>query len=425
MSRQTLIAEIGEWLIDQALDQPDIVDLFEQLCVRLFSVGIPISRARLTWPTLHPLFQAETILWKRDQEIEFEQFRHQDEASDEWNRSPMKFIYENELSEFRRNLDGPNKMVDYPILEDLVEQGMTDYLIIVSDFNSNVRLSATNSKGVLVTWSCDRPGGFSDDDVAALKKIQRRFATACKAAIQGRIAKTITETYLGRHAGEQVLDGAIKLGDGQPVQAVVWYCDMRNSTALADTMKPDDLLDLLNDYFEATAGSAIEFGGEVLDFIGDAVLAIFPFENEEDKVQAIRLGTMALEKSIEVAARTNEARASQGKVGFDYGVGITIGDVMFGNIGVASRLAFTVIGPVVNEVERIETLTKAIEANALVTKEVAEVEPDNWQLAGTFQLSGVAQPRDLYSLAEVQPDMTDAAKRSEASASELTATPSK
>ena len=290
MSRASLVNEIGEWLVDQALSEPEIIEMFDSLCHRLYGIGVPVARARLTWPTLHPLFGAETILWKAGEEIEFEQFRHQDEVSEAWLQSPMAYMFEHGVQEMRRNLDGPNKMVDFPILEELVEQGMTDYLIVATAFDgrqihkddgpggNNQRVS-----GIILTWACDRPGGFTDDDIVALKQVQRRFGVAVKTVIQQRIAANITETYLGRQAGSQVLDGAIRLGDGQETEAVVWYSDMRNSTALADTMPPKDFIALLNEYFSCTAAPAIESGGEVLDFIGDAVLAIFPVRRRDRK----------------------------------------------------------------------------------------------------------------------------------------------
>lgn len=397
MSRNTLINEVGEWLIDQALAQPDIVDLFTQVCVRLTAAGVPLSRCRLMWPTLHPLFQAETVLWERDKETEFEQFRHQENVSEQWLSSPMNFVMENKLDTLRRNLDGPNKMVDFPILEELIEKGHTDYMLIATAFNEtqvrNTRLEA----GILVMWSSDRKGGFSDDDLAALKKIQRRFAAACKNVVQNRIAQNITETYLGRQAGRQVLDGAIKLGDGRETKAVVWYSDMRNSTALADTMPPAEFLELLNDYFEVTAGAAIELGGEVLDFIGDAVLAIFPFEEIEGKFQAIRCATMAMDQALEQMEVVNRRRESEGKAPFDMGIGINVGMLMFGNIGVASRLAFSVIGPTINEVERIETLTKHQETKAIVSAEIAKLEPSRWASIGEHQLEGVSGTCELFA----------------------------
>jgi adenylate cyclase len=408
MNRNTLITEIGEWLIDQALAQPDIVDLFAQTCLRLSAVGIPLSRSRLMWPTLHPLFQAETVLWRRDEEPEFSQFVHQDDVTEQWLSSPMNFVLKNNLDTLRRNLDGPNKMVDFEILEELIEEGHTDYLMIVTAFEEIQVRHKSLEGGILVMWSSDRPGGFSDDDLAALKKIQRRFAAACKNVVQNRIALNITETYLGKHAGRQVLDGAIKLGDGRETKAVVWYSDMRRSTELADTMSPDDFLQLLNDYFECTAGPAIEFGGEVLDFIGDAVLAIFPFDDEAGKSQAIRCATLAMEKSMQCARETNIRRESEKRVGFDFGIGLNVGTVMFGNIGVASRLSFSVIGPTVNEVERIETLTKAVDAMALATREIAVSNPGSWSTIGEYQLKGVAGKTELFAFNEVKATVSDA-----------------
>lgn len=412
MSRQTLINEIGEWLIDQALDTPDIIEMFEHVCCRLHAVGVPIGRARLTWPTLHPLFQAETALWQAGQPVKFEQFVHQDQASEQWERSPMAYMIDKQVLEVRRNLDGPNKLVDFPILEDLIKDGFTDYLLVATGFQGQTYNFERSTNGIIVTWACDRPGGFSDDDIAALKKIQRRFAAACKTVIQTRIASNITETYLGRQAGRQVLDGAIKLGDGQEIQAIVWYSDMRDSTALADTMPADALIALLNDYFDATAGPAIKYGGEVLDFIGDAVLAIFPYEAEADKPRAVRLATMALEESLVVARQVNEERKKKGLIAFNHGVALTLGKVMFGNIGVPSRLAFTVIGPVINEAARIEALTKYLGEKALVTAEIAAVEPEQWQSQGAHDLVGVSQSRELFSprQARVTADAADEGK---------------
>ena len=409
MNRNTLITEIGEWLIDQALAQPNIVDLFSQVCLRLTAAGVPLSRCRLMWPTLHPLFQAETVLWRRGEETEFSQFAHQDDVSDEWLTSPMNFILENKLDTLRRNLDGPNKMVDFTILEELVEQGHTDYLLIATAFNETQVRNTTMEGGILVMWSSDRPGGFSDDDLAALKKIQRRLAAACKNVVQNRIALNITETYLGKHAGRQVLDGAIKLGDGRETEAVVWYSDMRRSTELADTMSPDAFLNLLNDYFECTAGPAIDFGGEVLDFIGDAVLAIFPFEDEAGKSQAIRCATLAMEQAMQCVREANTRRKSQGMTEFDFGIGLNIGKVMFGNIGVASRLSFSVIGPTINEVERIETLTKAVDAKALATREIAILQPEDWTSIGDYQLKGVAGKTELFAYNEIKATVTESA----------------
>lgn len=400
MNKSNLVSGITEWLVDQALAEPDIVKMFEGVCLRLYGIGIPIARARLTWPTLHPLFHAETVLWKRDKDTEFEQFNHQKDASDAWLLSPMKFMIDNRINVLRRNLDGPNKMVDFPILEEMINLGMTDYLVISTELTDSNPTGRSHSNSIIVTWAPDREGGFSDDDIAALKRIQRRFAVACKTIIQARIARNITHTYLGKGAGNQVLSGAIQRGDGSRINAVVWYSDLRGSTAMADTMPSEDFLQLLNVYFECTAGLAIKAGGEVLDFIGDAVLAIFPYDSPEDLPAAVCAASRAARESRLIADKVNADREKDGLTPIRFGVGLNVGSVMFGNIGVPERLSFSVIGPTVNEVARIENMTKAIDANILVTGQIASVEPESWTSIGDQRLDGVAQQIELFAPVE-------------------------
>ncbi len=402
MAASTLITNIGEWLVDQALSRPDMVEMFDEVCHRLYGVGIPLTRARLTWPTLHPLFQAETVVWQLNEETTFEQFLHRQENSDAWRNSPMHFMFERNISVLRRHLDGPDELMDFPILEELREMGLTDYLVIATEFDGNQKMSTSRQSGIIVTWATDREGGFSDSDIAALEKIQRRFAVACKAAVQTRIAENIVTTYLGKNAGKQVLDGAIQRGDGSETQAVVWYSDLRNSTALADTMPPDDYIAMLNVYFECTASAAIDHGGEVLDFIGDAVLAIFPYDCEDSLHVAAKAAGQALNQSQEMINTVNKERKKKDLPPIRFGVGLNTGKVMFGNIGVKDRLSFSVIGPTVNEVARIESLTKRVTARALATKDIASIDPDLWEPIGLHQLTGVSQKVELFSLKNIE-----------------------
>ena len=405
MTDGTLVTGINEWLVDQALSEPDIVGMFESLCNRIHAIGIPLGRARLTWPTLHPLFQAETILWKRGQPTEFEQFVHQETESDAWLRSPMKYMFDNNVAVLRRNLDGPSKLLDFPVLEEVVEQGMTDYLSIRTDLSVRNETATKGQLGIITAWSADRPGGFTNEELEALQKIQRRFAVACKTAIQSRIARNISETYLGREAGGRVLAGSIRRGDGTQTQAVVWYNDMRNSTALADTMPGQDYIELLNEYFDATATPIIEAGGEVLDFVGDGVLAIFPYNDSEQQKVAIEAATTALRNVLKARDKLNDERREKGLFPINFGIGLNTGKVMFGNIGISQRLTFSVIGPTVNEVSRIKSLTKATGMDALVTRDIVALQPENWVSIGKQRLSGVSEEMELFTFVKepVQP----------------------
>ena len=399
MSKEPLISPIREWLVGQALRTPNVVEMFESLCMQLVGVGIPIRRARLLWPTLHPLFQAETVVWDRGKPAYLEQFVHQETESEAWKRSPLKFVIENDVEIFRRQLTGENENLDFPMLKDLKEEGLSDYMVLATFLEWNTIKVGTqrNSRGVLSTWASDRPDGFSDEDLVALQKIQKRLAVACKSIIMSRITENVASTYLGNRAGVNVLEGQIRRGDGQQTSAVVWYSDMRNSTSLTETMAPEEYFSLLNSYFEATAEPVVEHGGEILDFIGDAVLGIFPYHEHDELVDAAQSATKALDQVIDISKELNLAREKEGAEQFKFGVGLNVGDVMFGNIGIPSRLTFSVIGPTVNEVARIESMTKFLQKPILAGAKVASLTPDRWVPAGEHKLDGVLEPMELFS----------------------------
>jgi adenylate cyclase len=253
---------------------------------------------------------------------------------------------------------------------------------------------------MFVTWATDRPEGFTDEDLSALQRIQRRLAVACKTVIQTQISRNISEAYLGRQTGERVLNGLIRLGDGAETRALVWYSDLRSSTHLAETLPGQEFLDLLNVYFECAARPVIAAGGEVLAFIGDAVLAIFPVTDENSLPALTRRAVAALGESLVLADRVNAERARLGLEPIRYGIGLNFGTVMYGNIGVPERLAFSAIGPTVIEVARIEKLTKTIGARVLATREIAMWEPHLWRSVGEHALEGLGKPEELFGFKE-------------------------
>jgi len=253
-----------------------------------------------------------------------------------------------------------------------------------------------NESGIMVTWSTNAPNRFSDDDLLALQKIQRRFAVACKVMIQARISNNIAHTYLGSRAGSSVMDGQIRRGDGQTTNAVIWYSDLRDSTHLAESMLPEDYFDLLNSYFTATAQPIIDNGGEILDFIGDAVLGIFPYNNKRELKAAAKAANKALYATCGLATLINDERSNVGLEPFRFGVGVSVGEVMFGNIGIPSRLSFSVIGPAVNEAARIEALTKKLKRTILVGKSFADISPKDWKSLGKHKLQGVSHPIEIF-----------------------------
>lgn len=400
MSHAALLRPIRDWLTTQALGEPDVVEMFETLCRRLAGIGLPIKRARLIWPTLHPLFQAETVIWDLGEPARLEQFPHQDNETDDWTKSPLRFVLENKLSVLRRKLQGPGATLDFPMLEQFKEQGLTDYLVLATPMqgqSTEMTGAAEKTRGTMVTWATQRENGFSDDDLSAFQAIQQVLAVASKNVIQSRISQNIASTYLGTRAGRSVLEGLIRLGDGETTKAVVWYSDLRNSTMLGETMPPEQYFDLLNSYFEATAGPLVEQGGEVLDFIGDAVLGIFPYNDTEDLGEAARQANAALDQSMILSKEKNADRNRQGLDRYNFGIGLNVGEVRFGNIGIPQRLSFSVIGPTVNEVARIESMTKLLQQPVLAGKTLANLGPDRWKSLGDHKLEGKLDPVELFA----------------------------
>lgn len=402
-TQSTLIGAIAEWLVDQALGSPDIVDMFSETCKRLNDVGIPISRAMVTWPTLHPVVEIESATWRRGEGVSFEQIFHMSETTDNWRNSPFKYMLDNHSDVLRRHLDGPGKLLDFKVLESFAERGFTDYLAMATEFDMPSTRDEHDPRGLLVSWSTDREGGFSDEDIWSLRRVQRRFAVACKAVIQSRIARNIADTYLGVSASRRVLSGQIRRGDGESTRAIVLYSDLRRSTQLAETMPRDAYIAHLNSYFDCVAGAAIAAGGEVLDFIGDAVLAIFPLSGS-DAIEpggtcgdAVKNATAAVAEAFDRAEAACDDRRAAGLPDLEFGIALNVGEVMFGNIGVPERLTFSVIGPTVNEVARIEKLTKTVKRPVLATREIAITDPDLWESVGIHDIAGTDHGIELFA----------------------------
>lgn len=413
MSHATLIAEVEDWLIDEALRDPDVVELFGTLCIRLHAAGLPLERAALSWPTLHPLFQSEQIYWRLGGGAELFQYRHDAVSSGAFEKSPFYHVLINDLDRFRRRLEGPEKLIDFPVLEELAEAGFTDYLMTASAFRiADVKDYRGGASGILASWATRRTDGFSERDLEALSRIQRFFAVACHASIQKRVMVNLAKAYLGETAAGRVLGGEVRRGDGERIRAVVWFSDLRGSTRLSNGMAPEDYLTMLRGYYDCTAQSVIDEGGEILDFVGDGVLAIFPVRGDTGGPEAVRAATRAADAALdrrrewleETPLMPGEAEAAppQGRLAFS--ISMTLGEVMFGNIGVPGRLTFSAIGHAVNKVSRLDELSKQVGRSVLATRAVAEVEPARWESAGSWKLHDYETPVELF----VQADARDA-----------------
>lgn len=389
--------------MSKALGDTEIREIFGGCCLRLTAAGIPVSRAFLYYRTLHPLYASVFLLWDRDEaEVRVREMSHERAFSSEgWLNSPMNYMLQNGVTYLRRRLVGPAAVLDFDTLQQLQRDGSTDYLGYLIPFSEDETVSPTTD-GIFGSWTTDRDAGFTGSDIRDLARVQKRLAVACKMQIRREITHNVLTAYLGDVAGRQVLDGQIKRGDGRQVEAVIWYSDLRRSTALAETLTASDYLELLNLYFECTAGSVLANGGEVLSFIGDAVLAIFPIDHDGAGARAAAEAAIkAAEDALARLATLNADRRKQETI--LCGVGLHVGDVMHGNIGVPERVAFSVIGPAANEVARLEELTKTLARDVLVSGAFADLVPRAWEDLGEHPVRGSAQMMAVLALPTIHP----------------------
>lgn len=391
-----LIDTLADWLVDQALGTASLEEIVEGTCKRLYAAGIPIARSYVTFRTLHPLYQAQALMWKRDRGLELQSYAH-DATPAQWRKSPLFHMIEHDIPLLRRHLTGESAILDFEVLEELADQGYTDYLAFLIKFDKSVEMNAVGG-GIVGSWSTERSNGFANEDIRSLQRIEQRLGVAFKINIQKKLTENILAAYLGPGAGRQVMNGQIKRGDGETIRAVIWYSDMRDSTRLAASMTSELFLRALNEYFESTAGAVLQHQGEVLRFIGDAVLAIFPISTERDTCACCRLAMDAARTAEERMAQVNEARGERGEPALDFGLGLHIGDVLFGNIGVPERVEFSVVGPAANEVARLESLTKTVGTRILVSELFAENVQEKWRRMGEFEIPGMNNTVPVYAL---------------------------
>lgn len=346
-----LAQPVIDWLEAARLRQYRITLLFDGFVRQLNSIGVPIHRSTLHLPQLHPQLRARTVLWEAEAGGAMEIPRvHGVEETELFLKSPVKIIFDGGAP-IRRRLAHPDCPLDFPITaEELKPQGYTDYTARPLPFSAR--------KINTLTLATKHPKGFSDLHVATVEAAMPLFGLLLELRNAYRTSETLVETYLGPRSGRRVLAGTIKRGDVERINAVLWTSDLRDFTGLSTVLPKDAVIDLLNDYFEAMAQAIRAHGGEILKFIGDAILAIFPIEERPDRQPcgACRASMAAARAALDAARRVSAQREAAGKLPFRCGIALHVGEVSYGNIGAADRLDFTVIGPAVNLVSRIEAL---------------------------------------------------------------------
>ncbi len=385
-------APVIQWLMkDGRVTVHNMSDFGDRLCARINDAGIPIVRAFCGVRTLHPLVAATAYIWHRGAGTERITATWEQTETPEFNDNPLARVSITGVP-IRQRLDVSDDELDFEVFREFKREGMTDYFSLPLIFSDGSRNP--------MSFQTDAPAGFSDADIAGLEEIVDTMAPIVETETAYRTARQVLRTYVGRRTGDRVLSGAITRGSGETIDAVIWYCDLRDFTGLTDSLPSDQLLALLNDYFEIMAGAVTEAGGEVLKFVGDAMLAIFALTDGSDSNAAASCAKAlaAARAARERLKAHNAERRAAGLPEIRYGLALHLGEVHYGNIGAPDRLDFTVIGPAVNHAARLEKLGSDLGHPITASASVAAVAPDALHSLGAHQLRGVAEPQEVFAL---------------------------
>jgi adenylate cyclase len=383
-----LAGDVVHWLTNETREERFIDNIFAEMCVRLQRAGIPVKRASLHLLIQHPQWLGARVLWvdgMRDATIT--RVDYDVRQRPEYIGSPVDEI-QGGATEIRENLErDPALGRKHGLYKELRSLGLTDY--------AAWPLYHTLGKRHAVAFSTDQPGGFKEADIAGLLRVLPALSLVSEIRMKNRLARTLLETYVGSHAGELILAGATRRGSGTTVQAAIMICDLRDFTRISDSWPRDDVIDLLNDYFDAMSEPIARHGGEILKFMGDGLLAIFPLSQPSacaDLLHAVSEARLAM-------AAMNEKNRETGAAPLNFGIGVHVGDVMYGNIGSRTRLDFTVIGPAVNMASRLEALTKQVGKPVLLSRAFADfVERDfDLERVGEYPVRGFSEPIELFA----------------------------
>lgn len=386
------VQEVADWLIDGArsAERSDLV--LSQLCDRLVTAGIPLWRVGVFVRTLHPDVFGRSFVWRRGSEVVTSAASFEVVDTEAYRTSPLARLFSSGEA-VRMHVAGGEGLAESPFIRDMREEGVTDYIAIPLIFTDG---SIHGS-----SWTTQQTGGFSDAQLADLFKIIPPLARVGEIRALQRTAVNLLDTYVGNSAGARILAGQIRRGHAEMLHAAIWLSDMRGFTALSDRLPPQQVVEVLNRYFDCQVPAILKHGGEVLKFMGDGLLAIFPVSRDNADASAVcdRALTAARETRLAVEA-VNKAQGAWATDRLRFGLALHVGQVLYGNIGGGNRLDFTCIGPAVNLAARIEKIAGKLGRVVVASSDFAAHRLPEWERVGEFSVAGFSRLQTVYGLSD-------------------------
>jgi adenylate cyclase len=387
------VAKVVDWLNSGAHSVTATGPLMADFCERLVAGGLPLWRVGLFVRTLHPDVLGRNFIWKPDTEVVVGAAAFDVEQSPQFRNSPLAIVFAKGV-EIRHRLDDP-AAVHFPFYDDMRAEGVTDYIALPLLFVDG-SIHATS-------WTTKQPGGFSDEQLAGLRAVIAPMARLVEIIGLRLTASVLLDTYVGNRAGERILAGQIRRGHTETMHAAIWLSDLRGFTPLSDRLPAETVVEVLNRYFDCQVGPIRQHGGEVLKFMGDGLLAVFPIaEDGGDAAEVCGRVMLAAREARTNIEALRYADADHAIDSFRFGLALHVGKVLYGNIGGGNRLDFTCIGPAVNLAARLEKIAARLHLTIVASAGFAQVS-GGWSDLGEFPIAGFAREQRVYGLADEVP----------------------
>src|SRR3954471_24918503 len=384
------LQRITSWLIDGTWSSKTPAEMTAEACERMVAAGLPLWRFGIFIRTLHPEIFGRNFIWRRSEEVEIGTVDFEILETPEFARSPLRVVFEQGL-EVRGRMDDPGSK-HFPFLDDMRAEGVTDYVAMPMPFLDG-SVHATS-------WTTRHPGGFTDDHIAAIHAIVKPLARITEIISLRRTAEMLLDTYVGNRAGARILGGQIRRGHNDTMQAAIWLSDLRGFTALSDRLPAETVVEILNHYFDCQVAAIRGHGGEVLKFMGDGLLAVFPID--EYVGDAAHVCSRVLEAARESRASVEALPHPAGDAieHFRFAVALHVANILYGNIGGGNRLDFTCIGPAVNLAARLEKHAASLRRSIVASAEFAAHAPGEFLPLGEFAAAGFTASQTIFGLAD-------------------------
>jgi adenylate cyclase len=387
------LQKVTDWLIDGARSATRPAQMMAETCERLVQAGLPLWRVGVFIRTLHPDIFGRNFIWRPGAEVEVGTVDFDVLDSPEFQNSPLAIVFRKGM-EVRGRLDDPQSK-RFPILEDMRAEGVTDYIALPLLFiDGSIHASS---------WTTKRPGGFSDEQLNALRTLVPPLARVVEIISLHRTASILLDTYVGNRAGERILGGQIRRGHTDTMHAAIWLSDLRGFTALSDRLPAETVVEILNRYFDCQVSSIRTHGGEVLKFMGDGLLAVFPIEEQDSDIQQVCARVLEAARESRASVEAMQYPIGEAVERFRFGVALHVGKILYGNIGGGNRLDFTCIGPAVNLAARLEKIAGRLNRTVVASAGFAGICAGGWTELGEFPIAGFSKAERVYGLLDETP----------------------